>query len=105
MFRLLLTADSNIETGVGDASMIIAPNDFYKFMEGQEYGEGIKHLAIFYICRDPELKFKQRIRYTKKDQALCIDIMLDYNQFIAMSMQQRVFTKCMRNCLKKFHLL
>lgn len=49
MFRLLLTADSNIETGVGDASMIIAPNDFYKFMEGQKYGKDIKHLAIFYM--------------------------------------------------------
>ena len=32
-FWLLLTADSDIETGVGDASMIIASNDFYKFME------------------------------------------------------------------------
>ena len=94
MFRLLLTADSNIETGVGDASVIIASNDFYKFMEVQEYGEDIKHLAILFICRDPELKFKQRIRYTKKDQALCIDLMLDYNQFVEMSMQQRISTMC-----------
>ena len=49
MFRLLLTADSNIETGVGDTSVIIAPNNFYKFVEGQEYGEDIKYLAIFYM--------------------------------------------------------
>lgn len=32
MFRLLLTADSDIEMGVGDASVIIVSNDFYKFM-------------------------------------------------------------------------
>lgn len=66
MFRLLLTTDSDIETGVGDASMIIASNDFYKFMEGQKYGRDIKHLGILFICRDPELKFKQRIKYIKK---------------------------------------
>ncbi|MCY1161893.1 hypothetical protein D9M71_17930 [compost metagenome] len=39
MFRLLLTAESDIETGVSDAFVIIASNDFYKFMEGQEYGQ------------------------------------------------------------------
>jgi len=52
MFRLLLTADSDIEMGVGDASVIIVSNDFYKFMEEQEYGQDIKHLGILFICRD-----------------------------------------------------
>lgn len=48
------------------------------------------------MCRNPELNFKQRIRYTKKDQNLSFDLMLDYNQFVVMTPDQRVSEMCKR---------
>lgn len=34
------------------------------------------------MCRDPELKWKRRKRFSKKDNLLSLDIMLDYHQMM-----------------------
>lgn len=94
MIRFLITGDSNVETGVGEASRKMASTDFYKFMEKQDYGNSLKGLCVIFMCRDPQLNFKQRIRYTKKDQKLYFDLMLDYDQFIVMTHEQRVSAMC-----------
>ena len=94
MIRFLITGDSNIETGVGEASRTMTGRDFYKFIEKQDYGASLKGVCVIFMCRVPELNFKQRIRHSKKDQKLYFDLMLDYNQFIAMSNEQRVSEMC-----------
>lgn len=96
MIRFLITGDANIETGVGEATLLMAGSDFYKFIEKQDYGTSLKGLCVIFMCRNPELNFKQRIRYTKKDQNLSFDLMLDYNQFVVMTPDQRVSEMCKR---------
>ncbi|WP_234857019.1 hypothetical protein [Acinetobacter junii] len=94
MFNFLITADSNIESGVGAATLVMTSNGFYKFIEKQNYGEGLKKIVVVFMCRDPEINFKQRIRYSKKEQTLYFDLMLDYNQFVVMTSEQRVSEMC-----------
>ncbi|MND82249.1 hypothetical protein D3C80_740720 [compost metagenome] len=96
MIRFLITGDANIETGVGEATLLMTGSDFYKFIEKQDYGTSLKGLCVIFMCRNPELNFKQRIRYTKKDQNLSFDLMLDYNQFVVMTPDQRVSEMCKR---------
>ncbi|MFD1437928.1 hypothetical protein [Acinetobacter terrae] len=94
MFRLLVTSDSNSETGVADANLSLTANGFYKFIEEQDYGNTLNSLVIIFMCRDPELHFKQRIRYSRKKQKLYMDIMLDYQTFVIMTPEQRVSELC-----------
>ncbi|MOA19344.1 hypothetical protein D3C78_1397190 [compost metagenome] len=96
MIRFLITGDANIETSVGEATLLMTGSDFYKFIEKQDYGTSLKGLCVIFMCRNPELNFKQRIRYTKKDQNLSFDLMLDYNQFVVMTPDQRVSEMCKR---------
>lgn len=94
MIRFLITADSNVETGVGEATLSMASKDFYKFIEKQDYGISLKGVCVVFMCRDPERNFKQRIKNSKKDQTLYFDIMLDYNQFVVMGNEERVSEMC-----------
>lgn len=94
MFRFFLTADSNIETGVGRALDSINSNLFEKFIRNQDYGASLKRLSIIFMCRSSHLEFKQRIRHSKKEQVLYMDIMLDYHKFVVMTHEQRVTALC-----------
>lgn len=94
MIRFLITGDANIETGVGEATLLMTGSDFYKFIENQDYGLSLKGLCVIFMCRVPELNFKQRIKYSKKDQKLYFDLMLDYNQFVSITPEQRISEMC-----------
>ena len=94
MFRLLISSDSNIETGVGHASLALATTNFYKYIENQNYGTTLSRIAVFFICWDPNLAFKQRIRYKKDSKELYMDIMLDYNLFTKMTPDERISELC-----------
>jgi hypothetical protein len=41
------------------------------------------------MCRDPELDLKQRVRFSKKDQTLYMDVMLHLQEILARSTEER----------------
>jgi hypothetical protein len=94
MIRFSILSDSNSETGVTDANLKITSNGFYGLIEKQDYGLSLKKLCVIFMCRAPELEFKQRIKHSKKEQTLYFDLMLDYNQFVPMTNDQRVSEMC-----------
>lgn len=94
MFRFFVTSDTNIETGVANARHDFMTTEFYKFIENQNYGESLAGLVIVFMCRSPELIFKRRLRFSKKDKILSMDIMLDYNLFVNISPDERVIELC-----------
>lgn len=100
MFRLLITCDTNQETGIRDAILSLTANNFYNFIEEVNYGNTLQHLAIFFMCLDPKIQFKPRIRFTRMDQTLCLDIILDYYQFVMMTHEQRVSELCKKLILE-----
>lgn len=94
MFKIFILCDANQETGIIEAKHSFSSNEFYKFIEKQDYGSSLKGLSIIFMCRSPNLEFKQRIRHSKKEQVLYMDIMLDYHEFVAMTHEQRVTALC-----------
>lgn len=80
--RLFITCDIAIETKVDKARDAICDTEFRRFFDEKTYGTSIEGISLFLMCRAPYLKFKQRIRFLKKEKKLYMDIMLDYNQFI-----------------------
>jgi hypothetical protein len=53
---------------------------YHSLFEEREYGEGLHGIVVGFICRDPKLNFKRRVRFAKKEKMLYMDIMLDLDQ-------------------------
>src|SRR5689334_2516327 len=77
--HLGITCDANAESGVGIVvNEISGPTR--KHFAAKNYGIGVHGIGVVLMCRDPELNFKRRLRFSKKDKMLYMDIMLDLNQ-------------------------
>ena len=67
-----------------------------KYFEDRHYGDTLAGITIVFMCRNPELKFKQRIRHSKKEQKLYMDIMLNLDEFKQYTPEQRENTVATR---------
>ncbi len=94
MLIFFVTSDTNAETGVAEARQKLMSEEFYKFINNNDYGESVACLAIIFMCRSPELDFKRRLRFSKKDKILFFDIMLDYYKFVNFTQEQRISELC-----------
>jgi len=77
--RVTITSDANAESGVGRVVDETSGPTWHHFAP-KTYGEGMRGLCVVLMCRDPELNFKRRIRFSTKEKELDMDIMLDLEQ-------------------------
>lgn len=87
--RFSILCDINWESKVDQALRNLDIRELNKYLERKNIGSGLSGITICLMCRDPELKFKQRIRLSKKENKLYMDIMLDYNHFVQIENKQR----------------
>lgn len=80
--HFFITADSNYETRTGDVITKISGPVRRYFLE-KDYGPSVQGIVIVFMCRDPKIAFKQRIRFSKKDKKLYTDIMMDYESMVS----------------------
>jgi hypothetical protein len=76
---VFITSDANSESGVGEVIDEIC-GATGKHFATRAYGLGLHGLAVILMCRNPDLNFKRRLRFSKKDKMLYMDIMLDFEQ-------------------------
>ncbi len=70
----LVTSDANWESKIDHAQKVLNLREVF---EGRDYRNGFcRESPSFSVCRDPNLNFTQRIRFTKKDKRFAMDIML-----------------------------
>ncbi|MEI6564681.1 MAG: hypothetical protein WCO42_10300 [bacterium] len=73
---LRITGDTDIQSGVGsiidDSS---GPTEDY--FSPLDYGTGAPDIAVILMCQDSGLNLKRRVRLSKKDKTLYLDVMLD----------------------------
>ena len=62
-----------------------------------DYGASLAEISVVIMCRDPDLAFKQRIRYQKVNRTFSMDIMLSLPEVVVMSHSQR--RGLLANCL------
>ena len=77
-FRIV--GDSNIEAGLSEVLHAKSASGFEEYFSDKFYDDSGLRLGVVLMCRDPELKFKQRISISKKDNTLYLDLMLDSEQ-------------------------
>jgi len=83
-----ITADTNKESGVGEVVDELTGPTRQQFIS-QNYGSGLPRLCVVLMCRDPELTFKRRVRFSKKEQTLYMDIMLHLPEMISLTHAER----------------
>ncbi|SRR6266545_4256252 len=77
--HVFITSDANQESGVGEFVDKVSGRTDAHFHE-KDYGVGLHGLVVVLMCRNPDLKFKQRIRLSKKEKKLYMDIMLNLDE-------------------------
>jgi len=71
-----ITYDANSEAGLDE--VIFGLNAAWeRFFGDRFYDDSSTGLFLVLMCRNPRWDFKQRIRYSKKESTLYIDIMID----------------------------
>jgi hypothetical protein len=50
--------------------------EYQQYFDERDYGDGLNRIGVMLVCQEPEFNLKRRIRLTKKDKILTMDIML-----------------------------
>ena len=83
-----LLGDSNIESGVAQVIFDIA-GATKKHFTTKNYGAGLTGICVVLMCRDPWLNFTRRVRLSKKEKILYMDVMLNLEHMKSLSFQER----------------
>ena len=86
--RFVITSDANHESGVGEVVDELSGPTRQHFLP-RDYGSGLPQLGVVLMCRDPHLNFKRRVRFSKKDQTLYMDVMLHLPDMIPLTHDER----------------
>jgi hypothetical protein len=87
--RFFITCDANWDARIDKVISTINKTGYEVLFEKRDYGKSLEGVAVILMCRDPSLNFKQRIRYSKKEKDIYIDIMLDFFQFVRIEQVER----------------
>ena len=84
-----ITTDSWWEAHVDKVVFLIDDTGYEQYFSEQDYGTSLEGLVVVLMCRNPDLNFKQRIRLSKKDKILYMDIMLYLPQILELDQKER----------------
>ena len=87
--EFFLTCDANWDARLDKIVSALNNNDIQDYFYLKNYGSSIQVLGIVLMCRESEYNFKQRIKFSKKERRLSLDIMLDLDQFRVIDQQAK----------------
>ncbi|WP_158825587.1 hypothetical protein [Mucilaginibacter lacusdianchii] len=87
--RFNLLSDANWESKISQVLSTLSDFEYRRFFEEKYYGSSLEGITVVFICRNPEHNFRQRIRHSKKEKKIYLDIMLDLDQFIQVTQTER----------------
>jgi len=94
--RVSVLADMNWESKIDHALKVLELTKSFD-QRNHDYGASLAEICVIFMCRDPDLAFKQRIRFQKADRIFSIDIMLSLPEVVVMSHPQR--RRLLADCL------
>jgi hypothetical protein len=84
--NFFITCDAHKDSGLNELLNVM---DLDEYFSEKQYDDSATELAVILMCRDPYLNFKQRIRFSKAENCLYMDIMLDLDQMKNASPERR----------------
>lgn len=89
-FRFNILGDFFWESGIEKVLETFSDSGYRKFFQEKNYGSTLEGLTVLLMCQDSSLNLKRRIRLSKKERKLYIDILLDLPYFVNISHIERV---------------
>ncbi|MES2018948.1 MAG: hypothetical protein V4484_20845 [Pseudomonadota bacterium] len=87
--RLNILSDSEWESGIGQVVVWLSKTEYFREFQERNYGSGLVAVAVNLICQNPIFLFERRIRYSKKEKKIYLDIMLNLSDFVNVSFDER----------------
>jgi hypothetical protein len=87
--RLNLLADFDWESRVDKVLDELDDAGYHEYFEDRDYGPGSIDLTVVFMCQNPALNLKRRIRLSAKERKLYIDVMLNLPLMISASHEER----------------
>jgi len=87
--RFFITCDSFWEAQVDKVIDRIDDTGYKRYFSEQDYGTSLEGITVVLMCQNPNLNLKQRIRLSKKEKKIYLDLMLDLPQFIEITQKER----------------
>ena len=84
-----ITCDIDWESRLDKVLDSIIDAGYKHYFEKRNYGSSLNEMFVVAMCRNPEYNFKQRIRLSKKEKVLYLDLMFDLNQFKVIEQNER----------------
>lgn len=88
-FRFNILADFYWEAHLDKILDTFSELGYRKYFSEQDYGTSLEGLTVVLMCQDPNLNLKQRIRLSKGERKIYLDIMLDLPHFIKITQKER----------------
>ncbi|ATQ78418.1 hypothetical protein CR152_30825 [Massilia violaceinigra] len=83
-----ITGDCDHDSGLPDVLLWLnQPEQEEAF--AKDYGEGLASLAVILVCSKHIVDVKPRIRHSKKEKRLYMDIMLVYTEFVLLTAENK----------------
>ena len=87
--RFFITCDSFWEAQVDKVIDRIDDTGYKRYFSEQDYGTSLDGITVVLMCQAPNLNLKQRIRLSKKEKKIYLDIMLDLPHFLEIAQKER----------------
>jgi hypothetical protein len=87
--KLFISSDAHWESRLGQVLDELTGLKFRQHFEERTYGSGLIGVSVIFMCRDPAYNFNRRIKFSKKERNLHLDIMLDLFEMKAASPEGR----------------
>ena len=79
--RFNILCDADWDSRVDSILDVFSDSGYRNYFQEKNYGEPLDGITIVFMCRDSAANFKQRIRHSKKERKLYMDLMLDLHLF------------------------
>jgi hypothetical protein len=78
--RLNLLSDAHWESRVDKVLDDLSARGYRNLFAGRDYGKGLSGITVVFMCQDPDLNLKKRVRFDAAEKKVYLDIMLDLDR-------------------------
>lgn len=75
--RFNILSDIDWESRVDQILDALTRLGYFEFFAEKDYGNGLYGVTVVFMCQDPNLNLKRRVRHSKREKKIYMDIMLD----------------------------
>ena len=87
--RLSILSDANWESGIEKTLSDLADRHLFEHFEVREYGSDLGGVTVIFMCRDLSYDFNRRIKLSRKESKIYMDIMLNSQEMSAATPEMR----------------